>query len=225
MNKPKKRGKYIVMEGGEGVGKTTQITLLKQTLDAAGIKVETFQEPGGDKLGQILRSILKAQPEDPLVQHLFEGKKYDVHPRAELYLFNAARAQALENVARPLLETETWLLADRSFISTLAYQGHGRGLDLESVRTICQFAIQDLQPDLILLLDSPLELARQRVKHRGGTDRIESAGDDVHQRIHAGYRIEAERLGIPVIQASGTMEEVRQQIWSHVEPLVKELTT
>ena len=153
------------------------------------------------------------------MQYLFKGEPYDVHPRSELYLFNAARVQALEK-ARPLLEQGKWLLADRSFISTLAYQGHGRGLDLESARSLCQFAIQDMQPDLILLLDSPLEVTRQRIKHRGGTDRIESAGDDVHQRIHEGYRIEAERLGIPIIQASGTIEEVQQQIWNHVEPLV-----
>ena len=219
MNKRKQRGKSIALEGEEGVGKSTQGALLTQALEAAGITVEAFQEPGGDAVGQIIRSILKAQEDDPVVQQLFRGMPYDIHSRTELYLFNAARVQALER-ARPILEAGSWLLADRSFISTLAYQGHGRGLDLESVRTICQFAIQDMEPDLILLLDSPLEVTRQRIKHRGGTDRIESAGDEFHQRVHEGYRIEAERLGIPIIQASGTIEEVQKQIWAHVEPLV-----
>ncbi len=219
MNKRTKRGMYIVLEGGEGVGKTTQLALLNQALEARGLRTAAFQEPGGDVVGQVIRSILKAIDDDPVVQHLFKGVPYEIHARTELFLFNAARVQALEK-SRPWLEAGTWLLADRSFISTLAYQGHGRGLNLERVRTICEFAIQDMQPDLILLLDSPLEMTRQRIKRRGGTDRIESAGDEVHQRIHEGYRIEAERLGIPIIQASGTIEEVHQQIWSHVEPLV-----
>jgi len=211
----------IAFEGGEGVGKSTQMALLQSALEANGIKVETFQEPGGDAVGQVIRSILKAKEEDPVVQYLFKGEQYDIHPRTELYLFNAARVQALER-ARPILEAGSWLLADRSFISTLAYQGHGRGLDLESVRTICQFAIQDMRPDLILLLDSPLEVTRQRIEHRGGTDRIEAAGEEFHLHVHEGYRIEAERLGIPIIQASGTIEEVQEQIWTHVEPLFKE---
>lgn len=214
-------GLYIVLEGGEGVGKTTQLALLKQRLINLGLQVDTFQEPGGDPVGEVLRSILKAIPEDPVVQYLFKGEGYDLHDRTELYLFNAARVQALEFVAGPKLRDGINMLSDRSSLSTVVYQGHGRGLDLESVREICQFAIQDTHPDLILLLDSPLELTRQRVKHRGGTDRIESAGEDFHQRIHEGYRIEAERLGIPIIQASGTIEEVSEQIWAYVEPLTK----
>lgn len=223
MNKPKQRGRYISIDGPDGAGKGTQAELLCQALLSLGIKVETFQEPGGSRLGQILRSILKGQPEDPVVQYLFQGEPYELDPHTELSLFNAARSQGLQETVRPHLEAGTWIIADRSYLSSLAYQGYGRGLDLDGARASCEFAIQDLRPDLLIVLTSPLEQTRQRIEHRGeASDRFESAGDDFQHRVHQGYRIEAERLGIPIIQASGTIEEVAKQIWSYVEPLAKE---
>ena len=171
------RGQFIVIEGLEGAGKTTALHTIQQVLDEHGIAHITSREPGGTRVGEMARCLIKESvPNEPL------------DPRAELLLFYAARVQLLECVIRPALAKGTWVLLDRFELSTFAYQGGGRKLDESMIRHLSNFCITDMQPDLILFLDVSPQQGLQRIQLRGEIDRIEQEAlsffNDVHNAYH-----------------------------------------
>ncbi|MCQ2368422.1 MAG: dTMP kinase [Kiritimatiellae bacterium] len=209
------RGKFITFEGGEGAGKSTQIKLLEAELKKRGIEVVLTREPGGTRLSEKVRLLLKDELEDPPCD------------RSELLLFLAARAQLVKNVIKPALERGAWVLSDRFSDSTFAYQGYGRGLDLKILRLANDFACDGLKSDLTLLMEISSEESLKRMRSREsatGTvaDRIENAGDDFHSRLRFGFKdLAAQEPGrIKTIDASGTIEEVQEKIWKRVQLLI-----
>src|SRR5690349_17704996 len=169
------QGKLIVFEGAEGVGKTTQIRLLAEHLGSRGRDVIAVREPGGTVLGDEIRRILL----DP-------GS--DITPRAEALLFMASRAQLVQRVLRPAIESNAIVLVDRFFLSTYAYQGAGRGIDEEQLVAANRMATQGTTPDLTVLLDLPAEDGLSRAARRGAHDRIESAAKTFHARVASAFR-------------------------------------
>ena len=208
------RGKFITFEGGEGCGKSTQIKRLKEALEKDGVEVILTREPGGTWLSEEIRRLIKDQATDAPCD------------RSELLLFLAARAQLVRNVIRPALESGTWVLSDRFSDSTLAYQGYGRGLPLDELRQMNEFACEGLRPDLTLLLAVSPETSRMRMRSREAAtetaaDRIERAGDEFHARLRAGFAelAKAEPDRIVTIGANGTPDEVWELVWKSMRRL------
>lgn len=202
------KGKFITFEGGEGCGKSTQVQRLRAALERKGISVLLTREPGGTRLAELIRSLLKDEAEDPPCD------------RAELLLFLAARAQLVKNVIRPALEAGTWVISDRFSDSTLAYQGYGRGLSLDVISAANDFACEGLKPDRTILLDVDPVTSRARMRGREAStntkaDRIERAGDDFHARLRKGFLelAAAEPSRIVTIDASGTEDDVWERVW------------
>ena len=202
------KGKFITFEGGEGCGKSTQVRRLKAALEQKGVQVLLTREPGGTRLAELIRSLLKDEAEDPPCD------------RAELLLFLAARAQLVKNVIRPALEAGTWVISDRFSDSTLAYQGYGRGLSLDVISAANDFACEGLKPDRTILLDVDPVTSRARMRGREAStntkaDRIERAGDDFHARLRKGFLelAAAEPSRIVTIDASGTEDDVWERVW------------
>ena len=165
-----RRGKLIVLEGAEGVGKTTQLRRLGDTLAARGIPSLAVREPGGTAIGNEIRRLL-----------LEPGR--DIRPRTEALLFMASRAQLIETEIGPALDHGKVVLADRFFLSTYAYQIAGRGLSDGEVTAANRFATGGLAPDLTVLLRLSVAAALDRTDKRGSRDRIEAADDEFHQRV------------------------------------------
>jgi len=193
----------IVFEGAEGVGKTTQLQRLCAYLDRAGVPYAALREPGGTPLGEAIRRLLL----DPT---------YEVMPRAEALLFMAARAQLVRRIWNERQSGRVVLL-DRFFLSTYAYQVAGRGLSEEDIETINEFATGGLKPDVTLLLTSTVEQGLARVDSRGPRDRMESAGEDFHERVTEAFHDFTERdwkrrdptFGeVLKVDATGTVDEV-----------------
>lgn len=169
------RGKFITIEGIEGVGKSTNIDLLASLIENGGHRVMTTREPGGTPIAENIRQILKEHGDEPLP---------DV---AELLLLFAARSINVNNAIRPALESGTWVIADRFTDSTRAYQGGGRGFPRESIEWLAEFVHGDLQPDLTILLDAPVETAMQRAGRRGDLDRFEVEQAEFFDRVREAY--------------------------------------
>ena len=208
-------GRFITFEGGEGCGKSTQIRLLADRLRAAGNEVLLTREPGGTALAEKIRSLVREESDDP------------PNSRAETLLFVASRAQVVENVIRPALASGTWVLCDRFADSTFAYQGYGRGLDLEELKRINSFATGGLEPDMTILLNVSPEVSAKRMRAREAAtntdaDRMEKAGDGFHARLRQGFlelaAAEPERFA--VIQADGSVEEVEEAVWNSIQPML-----
>lgn len=202
------RGKFITFEGGEGCGKSTQVKRLKEALEKTGVEVLLTREPGGTWLSEEIRHLIKDQTTDAPCD------------RSELLLFLAARAQLVKNVIRPALEAGKWVVSDRFSDSTIAYQGYGRGLPLDILKDMNDFACEGLKPDLTLLLDVTPETSRARMHQREEatnttSDRIELAGDEFHRRLRRGFaelaKVCPER--IVTIDANGTVDEVWENVW------------
>lgn len=172
-------GKFIVFEGVEGAGKTTQIQQTAAWLQSCcsmDREIIITREPGGTKLGQQIRQLLLEDPNGW------------VDPRTELLLYGADRAQHVETVIRPQLDRGNIVLCDRFTDSTIAYQGYGRGFDLEAIDRVNQLATGGLQSDLTIWLDLDVTIGLQRVSLRGQPDRMEQASIDFHQRVRQGYQ-------------------------------------
>ena len=197
------RGRFITFEGGEGCGKSTQVVRLAAALEERGLKVLLTREPGGTRLSELIRTLLKDEAEDPPVD------------RAELLLFLAARAQLVRNVIAPALEAGTWVVSDRFSDSTVAYQGYGRGLPVDFVRQANDFACEGLRPDLTFLLDLDPATAERRMRGREAAtntsaDRIERAGSGFHARLRRGFLdlAAADAPRFSVVDASKSPDEV-----------------
>lgn len=193
------RGRFITLEGSEGSGKTTHLRLLADALRARGIDVLTTREPGGTKLGESIRGLLQ-----------FDAAGESPMPRAELLLFLASRAQLVDRVIRPALETGQWVLSDRFCDSTFAYQGFGRGMDVDALRAINRFATGGLMPDRTILLDIPAAVSHARVIGRKGpVDRFEAEQEAFHIRLAEGFRrlAAADPDRIRTVDSSQTQDE------------------
>jgi dTMP kinase len=200
------RGRYVIVEGGEGVGKTTQVVALAQRLSEAGIDCEVVREPGGDPFAEAGRELLLGELERTAP--------------AEVLAFNALRAQLLIAVIEPLLATGTWVLSDRGRLSTIAYQGHGAGADLAWTREICAMTVALCPPDVEVVLDLDPVVAAERRTMRGDDDRFERMDLAFHQRVAEAYRAEAALAGIEVVDAEGTPAEITDRLWRVVSPLL-----
>jgi dTMP kinase len=164
-----------------------------------GVPYIATREPGGTTLGEEIRQIL------------LHGR--DMPAETELLLYNAARAVFVKEVVRPALADGKVVVADRFWLSTMAYQGGGRGLPIEEVRRICEFATGGLRPDLTVIVDLPVETGMARLAQRSDADRIERAGTEFHQRVAEAYRLlPSSEAGVESVSGSGTPAEVHQRI-------------
>jgi dTMP kinase len=195
-------GKFIVLEGGDGAGKTTQVTLLSAWLDALGVAHVCTREPGGTAVGEAIRGVVLGRSD------------LDMPPEAELLLILAARAAFVREVVRPALEAGQVVIADRFSLSTLAYQGYGRGLPLPQVRAGIEIATGGLSPDVYLLLDLPAVEGRDRQQRDGAKpDRIEAAGADFREAVRNGYlELARSEPEVEVVAALGTPADVHARI-------------
>jgi dTMP kinase len=196
-------GFFITLEGPEGGGKSTQASRLAKYLRERGRNVLLTREPGGTLLGEQIRALLN------------DFHQTDLHPRAEILLFCASRAQLVYQIIQPHLEDGGTVVCDRFSDSTLAYQGYGRGLDLDSLRTIIRFATGACTPHLSLLLDLPVEVGLERRKQSGGEwNRMDAQTLEFHQRVRQGYKelACAEPARWVRIDASGNADQVWDEI-------------
>lgn len=203
-----KRGRFITLEGGEGVGKSTNVSFVAECLQAEGLEVVRTREPGGTERGEAIRALLL----DPAPQ---ESLNVD----AELLLMFAARAQHLAEKILPALERGAWVVCDRFTDATFAYQGGGRGIAKERIAILENFVQQGLSPDLTLLLDMPQEAAKQRLESRLSArheqrDRFEQEQADFFQAVRDAYLARA--AGAPerfaVIDAQHSLDNVQAQL-------------
>lgn len=201
-------GKFITIEGGEGAGKSSMMTRVTDWISQAGHQVIRTREPGGTVLAEKLRDILLDQNNLALCG------------QAELLLMFAARAQHLEELIRPTLERGDWVLCDRFTDATWAYQGGGRGLPRENIAVLEKLVHGDLQPDLTLLLDLPVEQGLQRAYERSQADRFEQESVAFFERVRDAYldRAQAAPERFAVIDASKEIEDV----WSQIRRVLRE---
>lgn len=200
-------GFFITFEGPEGSGKTTQCTRLLEALRRASIPTVTTREPGATRLGKAIRQLL-LDPDSP-----------HPAPRTELMLYLADRAEHVERVIRPALLRGEVVLCDRYVDSTIAYQGFGRGMDINALTRLNAFATGDLMPDLTLILDLPAARGLRRAHEaKGSHDRLEQEPSDFHERVRAGYlnlaqsAPKGELTRFVVIDASGDVDTVAEKI-------------
>ena len=219
-------GIFVVFEGGEASGKTTQCEALRRRVCSAGLAATSVREPGGTKVAEGIRQLL--QRDDT------------IEPLAELFLFSAARASLMASVVQPALERGETVISDRYVYSTLAYQGYGRGIDLETVRRVNAIATHGRMPELVVLLDLPPECGRQRrsgprVNAQLGLDlspesgrparppdRIEQDSREFHRRVREGY-LELARSDPGrwlVLDASAPAAKLSDLVWDRVSELI-----
>ncbi len=206
------RGLFITLEGGEGAGKSTQVALLAQALEATGIKVLTTREPGGSKGAEDIRKLL------------VEGEIGRWTPMAETLLLLAARADHLTRKIRPALEEGAWVICDRFADSTIAYQGVGLGLGIDVVQSLSDMVLGDIRPDLTLILDLGVETGLARAGKRQGDDhRYERMGEDFHHRLRQGFRDIAEREPgrCAVLDAEGSVANIHRDILAAIADRLK----
>lgn len=170
-------GYLFTFEGPDGSGKTTQLVYLKELFDKLGLSYESVREPGGTRIGERIRDVLHH------VEHV------EMHPRSELLLYQAARAQLVEEKIRPWLSEGKIVLCDRFFDSTLAYQGYGHGLDIEEVNELVEFATGGLVPDRTIYIDISAEegLKRRQIDGAAEWNRLDAMGLAFHKKVRDGY--------------------------------------
>lgn len=203
-------GVFIAFEGGEGAGKSTQVRRLQEWLTEEGLVARTTREPGGTPLGGKIRGMV------------LDTASAGLSPRAEALLYAADRAQHLHDVLRPALDAGEVVITDRFVDSSLAYQGAGRTIPMDDVRSISRWATQGLQPDLTILLDLPPEVGLARARGRAAADRLESESIDFHQRVRRTFNAlaEAQPDRYLVLDARRTPDELAAAIRTRVSELL-----
>jgi dTMP kinase len=196
------RGRFISLEGGEGVGKSTQLAALAEALRARGVDLVVTREPGGSEGAERIRELL------------LTGDEERWSPEAEALLFAAARADHVDKVIRPAVSKGKWVLSDRFVDSSLAYQGGAGGLGIEAVRAINAFGIEGWFPDRTLVLALAEGGARARARDNEGSDRIGGRPENYHQKVDLAFRQIAseEPERVQIIDASGTPDEVTRRL-------------
>lgn len=196
------RGKFITVEGIEGVGKSTCTGILSAALERRGIRVLRTREPGGTPTAERIRALLLEHGDEPMPD------------TAELLLMFAARSLHVENVIRPALAAGSWVVSDRFTDATRAYQGGGRGLPAERIEVLADWVHGDLRPDLTLLLDAPVQVGLRRAGSRGQPDRFESEEAEFFRRVRETYRAlaAADPQRFVIIDAAQDLADVRKAI-------------
>lgn len=197
---------FITLEGPEGGGKTTHAKVLAEALKEKGFDVLLTREPGGSAIGDQIRQILMSL------------ENTSMHPSTEFLLFSASRAQHVREIIKPHLDQGGLVVSDRYYHSSLAYQGYGHGLDLDALGHVTRFATADLTPDLILLLDLPVQDGLIRRREEGDWNRLDAYEVEFHQRVREGYLSMAaddpERWLI--VDAAAPMDEIQAELQSLV---------
>ncbi|PHS69845.1 MAG: dTMP kinase [Cycloclasticus sp.] len=203
-------GKFITLEGVEGVGKTTNLNFIAEYLEKAGKSVVITREPGGTEIAEKIRALLLDHNEEKLCNE------------AELLLMFAARAQHVENVIKPALEKGSWVLCDRFTDATYAYQGGGRDFNMNDIKWIENFVQKGLAPDKTILLDLSVEVGLQRAASRSEPDRFESEKQAFFEKVRGVYldRAKVEPQRFHIVDASKTVEQVQQNIASFLGQLL-----
>lgn len=207
-----RKGRFIALEGGEGSGKSTQARQLAIRLQEAGADVVQTREPGGTPGAEAIRQLLLDPP----------GEGWGA--RAEALLFAAARADHVERLIRPALESGKWVVCDRFIDSSRAYQGGAGGLGDEAIVALHRFGSEGLRPDLTILLDVPADVAENRLATRDGgvADAIGGRGERYHAAVARAFRSFAGQgeEDVTVVDADGSPEEVSARVWDRVAPLL-----
>ncbi len=208
-----KKGLFITLEGGEGAGKSTQMTYVEECLKKAGKTVRVTREPGGTALSETIRELL------------LDHRQMAMDADTELLLMFAARAQHIAELIRPTLDAGQWVLCDRFTDATYAYQGGGRGIDLKRIALLEDWVQGELRPDLTLLLDLPIEVGMSRAGERGELDRFEREQQDFFERVRRSYLELAEQQPgrYRIIDASQDIVQVKAQIDAVLAPILEEV--
>ena len=195
-------GRFITLEGGEGVGKTTNIAFIQSLIEGSNIPVLLTREPGGTALAECIRGLLLDKEQETIAE------------QTELLMMFAARAQHIKHVIKPALDQGVWVLCDRFTDATYAYQGGGRNMELSAISWLENFVQGDLRPDLTLLLDAPIQIGMNRAGKRGVLDRFESEKLAFFEQVRQAYLSIAEQQAerVKVIDASQNLENVQNQI-------------
>lgn len=204
-------GKFIVIEGLEGAGKSSAIAMIKNTLTAAGIDFITTREPGGTPMAEAIRECVKQDWQEPIAQS------------TELLLMYAARSQLVNNIIKPELASGKWVIADRHDWSSIAYQGGGREIDLADLRALKQITMGEFEPDFTIYLDIDPKIGLARAASRGALDRIELAGDAFFARCRDMYlHLVRENTSKSVlVDAEQTMTEVQADVQKVVQEFIE----
>jgi dTMP kinase len=203
-----KKGIFIVLEGPDRSGKSTQADLLKAWLESQGRQVVVTREPGGTRLSEQIRKILL----DP---------KSSIEPMTELFLYETSRIKHTLEKILPALKAGKVIISDRYTLSTTAYQGYGRGLDLKTVETLNRIATLGLKPDLTLVLDIPDRIFAQREHLRDGRDRMERQSDLFRRRVNRAYKLLARKPGVTRVDAGRPIEAIQADIRARVARLLR----
>ncbi len=205
------KGKYIVIEGPEGVGKSTQVQELSRRLSVAGLPVRVMREP--DSQSDLTARAIRQLTQDPL---------YPMNTNTEVLLYNAARSQSLQVIAQST-NYGVNCVVDRNYLTTLGVQYYGRGdvPNYETINNIISFAVNGVEPDLTIVLDAPVQQLVERQKHRNAGERFDNLDASFLERVRAGYLWEANQRGIPIVVATGSVDEVADRIWKHVVEVLK----
>ncbi|MGH7195376.1 MAG: dTMP kinase [Candidatus Saccharimonadales bacterium] len=205
-------GKYIVIEGPEGVGKTTQIGLLAQALGQIHLPVRVLREP--DSQSDVTARAIRRLTQDP---------QFPMNTRTEVLLYNAARAQSLAGI-HSAVQNGIYCLVDRNYLTTLAVQYYGRGdvPEYDKINAIIDFAVGDMEPDLTIVLDAEVATLKQRVQNRYQGERFDNLDEAFLERVRAGYLWEARQRNLPVVYALETPEKVFQSVWELVAKTLKQ---
>lgn len=198
------KGLFITLEGADGCGKTTQLNLLKEYLTSSGYEIVVTREPGGKGLGEKLREILLN----------YDG---EVSDRCEAFLYLADRAQNIDTIIKPAINSGKIVLCDRHTDSSVAYQGYGREQNIDNINMLNELAVNGVHPDLTIVFDIDTETSMARVGAE--KDRLESAGIEFHKRVRNGYLEIAKKnpQRIKVVDASQTIEDVQRDVIKIVE--------
>lgn len=197
---------FITFEGLDLCGKTTQAEILIQKLKNLGFDPVLVREPGGTKISEQIRNIL------------LDSQNREMDPITEFFLFSASRAQLVKEVIIPSLNSGKIVICDRFFDSTLAYQGYGRGIDIEKIKIINELATSGLVPDLTFLIDIPVdEIYRRRKEKYSELDRMENSGAEFYERVRYGYfEIAKSNDRFIIIDGMKKIDEISDEIWSIV---------
>ena len=201
-----KKGKFIVFEGIDGCGKTTQLELVADYLETRGIEVIRTREPGGDEIAEKIRRIILDPDNTKLCS------------KSEVLLYLASRAQHVFTLIKPAVESGKTVLCDRFDLATFAYQGYGRGFEVERLKEFNKFAADSISPDLTLIFDISVEEARSRMERSGKTaDRMEQSAKDFFQRVRHGFLdLSKESKGSVVVDASYDLDKVFEVVSGHI---------
>jgi dTMP kinase len=205
------RGKFITLEGGEGVGKTTNLKFIKHYLEQHNISVVTTREPGGTPLAEKIRQLL------------LDNDSEAVSETAELLLIFAARAQHIKHVIEPALAEGTWVICDRFTDATYAYQGGGRNMRVSTIESLENWVQGALRPDLTILLDAPVEIGLERARLRSAFDRFESEKTNFFEQVRRAYllQLELNPQRIKLIKANQPLIDVQKALIDLIQPLLK----